>query len=102
MIYGFPSFFSDVFYDRALKKTMYIPLFFPIQHLSSLHFRFHIVFAIATGYLVLNVQNLYLITHSKVKVPTLDSPILRIIRCMKMVTVSLLRSSAFSFVLHVQ
>jgi len=30
------------------KKIMYFTIFFPMHLLSSLHFRFHIVFAIAT------------------------------------------------------
>jgi hypothetical protein len=46
------------------KKIMYFPIFFPMHHLSSLHFRFHIVFASAAGYLVLNIQNLYLCNHA--------------------------------------
>jgi len=43
------------------KKTiMHFPICFPVHHLSSLHCRFHIVFAIATGYFVFNIQSLYL------------------------------------------
>jgi hypothetical protein len=42
------------------KKIKYFPIFFPVHLLSSLHFKFHMVFAIATGYLVSNIQSLYL------------------------------------------
>ena len=42
------------------KQVIYFPIFFPMHHLSSLHFRFHIVFAIAIGYLVFSIQSLYL------------------------------------------
>jgi hypothetical protein len=42
------------------KKIMYVFIFFLMHHLSSFYFRFHTPFAIATGYLVFNIQSFYL------------------------------------------